>query len=89
MGRFISVGHTEHLTPPFVWTPRVTDPKFVKVAMPAPVFTVPMPEPTITAPQQVITPSTSEPMITLTPPVDTMTVSMYTIKPLIPEPYSM
>ena len=99
MGRFISIGHTEHLAPPFVWIRREMDPKFVKVAVPAPVLTAPMPEPTITAPQQVITPPTPDLVLmptvddltvpVPTPPVADMTVSMYTIKPLIPEPYSM
>ena len=83
MGRFISIGHTEHLAAPVVWMPRETEPKFVKVAVPAPVFTVPMPEPTITAPQQVITPPTPAPEPVPTPPVADMTVSMYTP---VPEP---
>lgn len=80
MGRFISVGHTEHLALPIMWIPRGTEPKFVKVAVSDPVLTVPMPEPTVTAPQQVITPPTPElpPGPVPTPPVATMTVSMYT-----------
>ena len=85
MGRFISIGHTEHLALPIMWAPRVTEPRFVKVAVPAPVLTAPMPEPTITAPQQVITPPTPtvDDLTAPTPPVDTMTVSMYTP---VPEP---
>ena len=58
MGRFISIGHTEHLAPPFVWKPRAVEPRFVKVA--APVLTAPMPEPTIKAPQPVFMPTVDD-----------------------------
>ena len=85
MGRFISIGHTEHLAPPFMWMRRELEPRFVKVAVSDPVLTVPMPELTISAPQQVITPPTPEPPPgpVPTPPVATMTVSMYMP---VPEP---
>ena len=95
MGRFVSVGHTEKAAPPFVWIPRGTEPKFVKVA--APVLTAPMPEPTIKAPQPVFMPTVDdltapEPVPTPVPtlPVADMNVSMYTPEPMatpaIPEP---
>ena len=49
MGRFIAIGPTRQRSVPYVWVPRETEPRFVRVGTPAPVkrpsLPVPAPEP--------------------------------------------
>ena len=69
MGRFISIGHTGQTSTPFVWIPRRSEPRFVKVA----------------APELMLVPSSLQaPPVDdlIAPPVDAMAVSMYTSEPI-------